>query len=225
MVTRRVVCLAASIKHGGFCYAGKDVETGLWVRPVSDDPGHAISRLHRMVGKGDPAMVGDVLRMPLGPSVAKGYQTENHQHLKEWWRRAGTFDFAQARTFLDHPPSLWGVGHSSTHGVHDDLAEAEANAYRHSLCLVEVDDLVVTCADEGYQEVKLQTRAAFTYRGTRYRLRITDPEYSRQQCDEGDHPIGYVLLCCSLTEPYVRQDGSSHVSKLVAAIITRERLG
>lgn len=68
---RKFACLAASLKHGGFCYAGKDIETGEWVRPISSSDGHAISAYYRVVGKGDPAKVGDVLSMKLGAIWAK----------------------------------------------------------------------------------------------------------------------------------------------------------
>lgn len=49
MPTKRIACLAASLKHGGFCYAGKDIATGEWVRPVSDDKGHAIIRSRKHI--------------------------------------------------------------------------------------------------------------------------------------------------------------------------------
>ena len=73
MAIKRVACLAASLKHGGFCYAGKDVDTGAWVRPVSDEEGHAIPAYYRVVGPKDPAKVGDVLRMSVGASIGAGY--------------------------------------------------------------------------------------------------------------------------------------------------------
>ena len=124
---------------------------------------------------------------------------------------------------VDHPPNLWGRGRSSTHGIHDDLTEAQANEFDFSLCLIEVSDLVIVCSDEGLNDVKLRTRARFTYNGVIYQLSITDPEYFDYSA--GNHGIGHGLLCCSLAEPYGWDDGSSHASKLVAAIITRERLG
>lgn len=86
-----------------------------------------------------------------------------------------------------------------------------------------MNDLTVACGDEGYHDLRLRARARFTYREVLYQLSITDPEHFAY--DVGEHPIGEALLCCSLTEPYEWQDGSRHVSKLVATIITRERLG
>ncbi|PXA83811.1 hypothetical protein DMC47_42150 [Nostoc sp. 3335mG] len=208
------------MKHGGYCYAGKDIDEEIWIRPVSNDDGHAIDAYYRVVGKKDPAKVGDVLSMSLGASVAAGYQSENFEHRKVHWKRIGTFDFDDALGLADQPDSLWGEGHSSAHGVRDTLTEAQANAFDFSLCLIEVHDLMIVCEEE---KGRPRTRARFTYRNIRYKFAITDPEYFDYEV--GEHMIGHALLCCSLTEPFPWSDGSMHASKLVAAIITRERLG
>lgn len=223
VTVKRVACFAASLKHGGFCYAGKDLDTEEWVRPVSDDPGHAISAYYRVVGKGDPAKVGDVLQMTLGEPVGADWQTENWQHRPVHWRRIGEMSFDQVRGSIDQPDSIWGRGRSTHWGTHDELSEADAMTFDHSLLLVEVRDLVVLSRDEGYETAKRRTRAQFSYGGIDYQLAITDPEHFNYAM--GEHPIGHALLCCSLAEAYPWADGSRHVSKLVAAIITRERLG
>lgn len=217
MPTRRIACLAASLKHGGFCYAGKDIDNGEWVRPVSDDDTRAISAYYRVVGKGDPAKVGDVLEMDVGDHVPLDFQTENYEHVKKHWRRLGTFTAEHALELKDEPDSLWGRGRSTHYGVHDELSQAEASDYQFSLCLIEVYDLVVLAIDEGYQKTRKRIRANFTYNGVEYRLRVTDPEYFDH--DFGNHKIGSALLCCSLAEPFEWDDGSKHCSKLVAAIL------
>lgn len=107
MTIKRVACLAASIKHGGFCYAGKDVDTGHWVRPISDDPGHAISAYFRVVNPGDPAKVGDVLNMSVGARIGHGYQTENYEHARHHWQRIETLNFNQSLEMVDQPASIW----------------------------------------------------------------------------------------------------------------------
>lgn len=223
MVTIRLVCLAASIKHGGFCYAGKDVDTERWVRPVSDDEGHAITPYYRVVGRGDPAAVGDVLDMEIGAHVGAGYQIENYQHVRNHWRRIGRLTYAHAEACVDDVPSVWGDGRSTQYGLRDELTETEALEHGSSLMLIAVADLMVVCQDEGFGAVKMRCRADFTYRGRHYRLRITDPAHFGYAA--GHHEIGEALLCCSLAEPFEWTDGSRHVSKLVAAIITRDMLG
>lgn len=214
---RKVACFAASLKHGGYCYAGKDTESGEWIRPIGNSEGHAITAYYRVVGKGDPAKVGDILSMKIGAHLGEGYQTENYAHIEEHWKRVGTFDFEAARAMQDMPESLWSNGRSTKYGIRDEISEAEANEFDFSLCLIEVEDLTIICADEGYESSKLRARADFTYKGVHYRLRVTDPDHF--EYDEGEHEIGHALLCCSLAEPLEWEDGSRHVSKLVAAIL------
>lgn len=222
MPRRDIACLAASLKHGGYCYAGKDVDSGEWVRPVSDEPGHAITPYWRVVGKGDPARVGDVLRMNLIEHRPSGCQTENHLNAEEHWRRIITFDYDEALTLADEPASLWRNGASTKHGLNDEMTDAVANSFDHSLLLVRVSDLAIVTKDEGFLGPKVRSRALFTYRSTRYLLTITDPETPRDPI--GSRMIGEALICCSLAEPLPRE-GREFVYKLAAGIITPERLG
>ena len=39
MLSKNIVVLANSRKHGGHCVAGKCVDTGKWIRPVSRKEG------------------------------------------------------------------------------------------------------------------------------------------------------------------------------------------
>ena len=188
------------------------------MRPVSDDEGHAISAYYRVVGKNDPALVGDILSMQVGAHVPADWQTENYEQVKKHWQREGTVSYEKVTALADNPDALWPAGRSSNHGLHDDMTENEAQQFDHSLLLIPVDDLVVSCSNEGYDEVKLKTRAFFTYKDVRYGLMTTDPAYHRDEV--GDEEIGEAMLCCSLAEAYSWGDGSRHVSKLVAAIIT-----
>lgn len=151
MTTKRIACLAASLKHGGFCYAGKDLATGKWVRPVSDDEGHAISAYYRVVGKNDPALVGDVLSMKLGDPVGENWQSENWEHVPEHWQRLDTLSYDQVLELADRPTSVWGEGRSTRWGEHDELSEMEAMTFDHSLLLIAVDDLTILCRDEGHK--------------------------------------------------------------------------
>lgn len=176
-----------------------------------------------VVAAKDWAKVGDVLNMELGGHLGELYQSENRDYLTRRWTRAGRFEFAQALRLADTPNSIWGTGRSTKHGIFDELTAPEARRYDHSLLLIETVDLVVAWSDEGYGGVqKNKPSADFSYRGMRYCFAVTDPYiYEAQNCDR---QIGHALLTCSLAEPYHWDDGSEHASKLIAAVITEERL-
>ena len=61
---KTVICLANSRKHGAFCFAGIDSESGKWVRPVSQlDDG----RVERAAMTDDGTLPGlcDIVEIPL----------------------------------------------------------------------------------------------------------------------------------------------------------------
>lgn len=224
MTNIRMVCLAASARPGGFCYAGKDIDTERWVRPLTSEAHHAITAYDRVVGPGDPAKVGDVLSVPVGRSFPIGCQTENRLKTGRW-SRLGTVSFVQARQCLDAPATLWENRLSTRNGHFDEMSEAVANGFDHSLLLIEVQDCALVGSDEGWGgAAKPRTRAGFTYNGVGYRLRATDPAFNLRVGERQD--IGQALLCCSVAEAWAPGGQAERfVYKLVAGIITPERLG
>jgi hypothetical protein len=76
--TKTILCLANSRRPYGRCVAGKDVEDGVWIRPINGQNAHAISEADLQLDDGTAADVLDVLTVPMvGPSPL-GHQTENH---------------------------------------------------------------------------------------------------------------------------------------------------
>ena len=62
--TKTILCLAASRKHGDYCFAGKDVNTGEWIRPVSNRPDEEISFAECTMPTGIQAGLLDILEIP-----------------------------------------------------------------------------------------------------------------------------------------------------------------
>ena len=67
---------------------------------------------------------------------------------------------------------------------------------------------------------KRAVRGAFTYRGTTYRLDVTDPVI---ECDylarpDGEYQIARPVLCVSLGDPY-----EGYFYKLIASVLYQER--
>jgi hypothetical protein len=118
--TRRILCLAASRKHGGLCYAGKDVETGEWIRPVSNRNGQEISDRERTLLDGSKAKVLDILEIAFLRAVPDGYQSENHLiDSSKKWKKVGEADWAGVESALDDHD-----GHSgSTRTTRGDFSE------------------------------------------------------------------------------------------------------
>lgn len=61
----------------------------------------------------------------------------------------------------------------------------------------------------------------FTYRGTTYRMDVTDPAIERMYLSQADghYDIAKPVLCVSLGDPY-----QGYFYKLVAAVLYAERL-
>ena len=85
------------------------------------------------------------------------------------------------------------------------------------MLLIKPADLVIHVGIEGYMYQKRAVRAHFTYGGTHYALKVTDPvaDGAFKQKKDGTYPLD-AYLCVSLTEPY-EKDNRCH--KLAAAII------
>jgi len=74
---RRIICLANSYKHNERCIAGIDIESGAWVRLVSNRKDRAIAGTMRLINGKEPQLL-DILEIPLenhGPD--EGCQPEN----------------------------------------------------------------------------------------------------------------------------------------------------
>jgi hypothetical protein len=110
-----------------------------------------------------------------------------------------------------------GAGEHTFGGINDCVSPEAAGAYDHSLLLIKPADLVIHVGVEGHFYPKRAVRAHFTYRGTRYALKVTDPlaDAAFRQKEDGTYPLD-AYLCVSLTEPY-EKDNRCH--KLAAAII------
>ena len=223
MTEYRFACLAASMRPNGFCYAGKDIVTGRWLRPLTSAAVHGISGYDRVFAPGDPAKIGDIVAVDLGDTFPLGCQTENVLRGFGRWKRAGQFSFGDAKMMVDEPKALWENGRSTKRGLNDEMSKVVADKFDHSLLLIAVSDLCLVTRNEGFGTVKIKTRARFSYRGTRYLLSMTDPD-----CNEaaiGEKSVGAALVTCSVSEPWEKPDtGEQYVYKLAAGIITPERL-
>lgn len=88
-----VVILTRSSKYRNFCVAGVDINTGKWVRLVSDN-----NEIHGALNKDDITYENgvsckelDVVTVPINGTVSGGHQSENKLiNTKERWKKLGT---------------------------------------------------------------------------------------------------------------------------------------
>lgn len=203
MSQSEVVVLANSIKHGQHCVAGKCVNTGKWIRPVSNLQGGELS--HQQAKIQNPYGTFSVrplqkARIGIAQHAPLPHQPENYLIDGTVWVQNYSIDAGQLNTLLDTPVDLWGDGNRVDH------ASITAGFYQvpQSLYLVQVDSLRLYYTDDD------KRRASFSYRDIDYDLAATDPRFDEIVRD--NLPTSGIL-CVSLGEQY-----QGYCYKLVATI-------
>lgn len=218
-IQKRIVCLANSRKPGGRCVAGKECSGSAWIRPVSERPGEEVSDGERQYFNGDDPKLLDVMDIFLQRAVPDQYQPENWILDSDYcWIRAAQLTYGDLPGLADQPPALWSRGSSSRGGISDRITPAEAVASSGSLYLISVDSMqLIVSRERSEQGYRARVRGHFSYRGTQYRLVVTDPEIERtyKPGPEGEFPLGACYATVSLAKPW---GGYSY--KLIAAIFT-----
>lgn len=203
MTEAEIVVLANSIKHGQHCVAGKCVNTGRWIRPVSNQQGAELS--HEQAKYQNPYGTYGVrplqkIRMGLLQHVPLPHQPENYLIDGKLWQQNYSVGEAELPNYLDAPADLWGQGYRVLHL----LIISRMYNISQSLYLVQVEGLSLYQTDDG------KRRASFTYNGINYDLAVTDPKFDEIVRDQRE-VTG--ILCVSLGEVY-----QGYCYKLVATI-------
>lgn len=232
MITKRILCLANSKKHSGRCVAGREVTAagaGPWIRPVSDRLGEEVSENERQYQNGADPNLLDVIDVPLVRAAPHACQTENWLlDPGYYWSRVRQADWTELLRYAEAPATLWVNGHSTYHGRHDEIPQAEADVLPGSLYLIRVDgvELRAFAPQEAFGNPKRRVQARFSHAEVGYALWVTDPVVERAYLarPDGSHRIGECCLTISLGEPFQKSNGQAYRYKLVAAIIPRNAL-
>lgn len=226
MFFERIVLLANSRKYSARCLAGiclSESKYGVWIRPVSDRTGEALSEFERLyVNKAEPAVL-DIVDVPLIKPNPHSCQVENwlisdSRH----FRKLGELSWSDTLRLAEHPESLWLNGWHTYLGVNDEIPTEYAQNLPNSICLIHVSalDLHVTTNYTG-DDIKIY--ASFIFNEVTYKLSVTD-SVCENWCRNngfGDYSTGECLLTISLGEPFIKNNGNSCQYKLVAAIIQK----
>jgi Dual OB-containing domain len=223
---KTLVCLANSRKLSGRCVAGiVDGGPGEWIRPVSARPNCEVSEYERQYEDGSDPNVLDIVSVPLLRPQPHSFQSENWLlDPGRYWQRIGWVGWDKLLKLEQRPRTLWINGHCTYHGGNDRVPIEQADTLADSLKLIRVDGLTLQVHVPGaaFGDPKRIVRARFWHAGSKYILRVTDPEYERAYLAEpnGNYELGEAFLTVSLGEPH--SDGYAY--KLVAAIVERLKI-
>lgn len=225
-MVKRMVCLANSRKLNGRCVAGIELsqadEAAVgWVRPVSGREHEEVSEYERQYQDGSDPRLLDVLNVPLLEPRPKGFQQENWLlDPAHYWVKVGRMCWDGLSSMATNDTALWVNGYHTHNGLNDSMPLSIAMGMNSSLTLVQVRALRlrVFAPGEAFGNAKRRVQGGFQYRGTDYRLWVTDPVIERRYLAQSDgyYDIDECFVVISLGEPF---NGTCY--KLVASIIER----
>jgi len=201
----QIVALAKSWRDGGICFAGKDIVTKKWVRPVT-----ASGAIPKDITQN--IRLGDIVEINITTACPSLHQQENYYFSGNVWNKVGTYSKAQLKLFLDNPSSIW--DYPGSVGA-DRVLPFDIQKYgiSNSLLFISAPDANI------YIDAYNKMRCKFAYKGVNYDLKITDEE-----CDQklsGNQILDDPYLCISLAGTgWVNQyTGREECFKLIAGII------
>lgn len=198
-----IVILANSIKHRQHCIAGKCVNSGRWIRPVSNQQGAELSNEQAQCQ--NPYGVFPVkplqkVRMGFVENVPLLHQPENYLIDGNRWQQHYSVSLDHLANYVDNPQDLWG---RESRVVYATISDG-TYVVPQSLYLVQVQNLNLYYTDER------KRRAEFTYNGIEYDLAVTDPSFDDIILEQREIQG---ILCVSLGEEF-----QGYCYKLVATI-------
>ena len=171
---KEVAILTKSSKYKGYCVAGIEVNTGEWVRFVSDNEQMhgALSAIDLSYPNGHVCKPLDVVSVEVVRAEPLPYQPENYLiDSDKYWKKTGEC------TILDvldvHPAEIRPYIYGNTYPYVDG---EEIDSIGYSLTLVHVSSLVISQTINFNGQVK--SKASFIYNGKWYNnMSVTDPDF------------------------------------------------
>lgn len=193
----QLVCLANSWKESGRCVAGIDLQSGSWVRPVSNRP-HGVVPVSWTVVAGKPIELLDVVEIPLSSSGPDfGFERENRLIEAGEWRVVGKLLPADVEKHCENrEPFL----HNSSKYVGKGAIAALPFERRRTLQLVKVQSVGVRNEARASGNRKWELSVRMPSGQVRW-LGVTDPTFC-QKLGKGYSPDGPLLLTLSLSLPF-----------------------
>lgn len=196
---KKIIVLAKSRKHSGYCVAGIDYETGEWIRLVSSDvyTECAVPRKHLVLDNGHLLLVYDIIIVDIVKSVGTLIQPENYLYNEQrQWIYIGKSNLEQViqKHKYDNPSFVFGSINNSLE------AETDFNDST-SLLLLHIEGGQIFIKTFEKQKIQLN----FCYNNNSYSFfRITQEDLSRDYRIKADgfYPLISNSIVCSLTDIY-----------------------
>ena len=208
-ITKDILILAKSWKHGDYCIAGKEMRTGNWIRPVSDNNetnGAITEDQARLTYKGATCAPWRCqtlrkVRINFSQHAPNDYQPENYQIDNTQWIQLYN-ENVDLNNYLDAPSDIWGSNYALTH-----QEAIDANSSLYLLSVNNISFYINPNTDSNGTRTRI--RATFSYNGYQYDFPVTG--------SGGPTPNECPIFCISLGELY---KGLHY--KLIAAVYSLE---
>jgi hypothetical protein len=203
-----VICLANSYKHHGRCFAGIDLQSKKWVRPICRTGG-AIPTEDQVINISNINIL-DVVDLPIDGEKSTGHELENFYYRREPWRIIRRSTVAEI------------IGHCDGEILHPEFGKSidydylEQRTPVKSLQIIEVKHL------QCLQDHKHKWRGIIQdshYHLQGAKLSITDP-IALNKLQSGQSISPHCLLTLSFSQPW-HPDGETGFKcyRLIAGVI------
>ena len=212
MVKKQIVCLANSRMEGDRCIAGKDIESGNWIRPVNK-PGAGLSENERQSENWKEPELLDIIEVSLVIPYPYYHHSENWLLASDSRLKCKRqFDRSDLAKLADNPKDLWGTDLPG-----DCVSLDRIRNYSRSLYFIKVQDMVL------YSKKKNKVRGKFAYVKKTYDFAVTDPKIEQGFNREPNDKLH--IKECYVTVSLAGNPFQKSYYKFIAAIVTPERAG
>lgn len=226
---KNIICFANSRKSGGRCFAGKEIISKEWIRPVNLE--HSELDLRTECIKEDdcpcknrkpevPKLL-DIIEINLNTCEIEDHQVENaFVEENKKWKHIGVLSFNEIDDYIDDVEKLWINNYQTCGRKNDRIPITLKGGVENSLVLIEVDELsIVVSLKERFGKLVKLVDGKFNYKGVEYILPITDIEIENLCAAKrvGIYTIPRnkrILLCVSLGKEYY-----GFIYKFIAGVI------
>lgn len=212
----QIICLANSIKQQERCIAGINLNTGKWIRAISNSSTKdgSVPKSVRLINGKEPALL-DILEIPLEQTGSDfGFESENLTIAAGRWQQVGRIQPGNAIKYCDNYPYIL---HNSDKYVNPSYLKSLSFEDRRTLQLVYVKQLSVSRLGGTRWRGTIVTETGQQLTD----ISITDPVFMGLVAS-GYTPKYPCLVTVSLSMPYCPSPswrGECPCWKLIAAVI------